>query len=382
MEVEFVGQPFRRWTNPGSFLAEAIADPGVKRLLVTTAWVRSTGLQSLLPSLQSLRARGGRSELIVGVDLKGTSRQGLVLAGRHFDSIHVVHDPAGRTFHPKAYLALGRDRGYALIGSNNLTAGGLGYNYETALACTFDPVEASGMVGEIRRFARTVTADTAICRKLSPRVLKRLADEGWLADEDTDRRLRSEDRLAERRRTEESGQKPLFSRSSVAKRTTTAPARRRRGAPAHSRRAGAAIATAPDTWSKRLGPGDAQRPPRGHRTRAVRLIPPREAADRPRYFRRVFFGNETWTRERDSEGNLLHVASIEVDCWIDGESLGVRSLRFDYGAHRNVRGRATTLLRWGDLLPVVLERDLTDMFLSIERGPGAYRLNVTRTEPV
>ena len=37
------------------------------------------------------------------------------------------------------YLALGERVGYALIGSNNLTAGGLWHNYETGVVAIFDP---------------------------------------------------------------------------------------------------------------------------------------------------------------------------------------------------------------------------------------------------
>ncbi len=374
-----MGQPFRRWTTGGSFLANAISDPKIKRLLIMTAWVRSGGLESLLPSLEDLRARGGRAELIVGVDLMGTSRQGLELAQRWFDTVHVVHDPEGRTFHPKAYLALGRDRGYALIGSNNLTAGGLGYNYEAAMACTFAPAEAPALVSDIHTLRRTLIADKAICKKLSASTMKVLIDD-WLADEDTERRFRDEDGLAKRRSKPSRG-KPLFERSKVAKRRSTTPARHR-GAKTRPRGVDAKLARAPDTWWKRLGQGDAQRPPRGKRTGVIRLTPPRHVADRNRFFRSVFFKDAHWRRRRDANENWLQVAAIEVDAWFDGTELGSKQLTVDYGPHRNKRGRATTVLHWEDLLPLAHEHDLKDKFVIIERGPGAYRLRIESTEPI
>jgi hypothetical protein len=175
----FIGQPYRRWPSGQSYVATALRDPRVTRLQIVSAWVRATGLKLLMPQLDAFRARGGRSEMIVGIDLKGTSWQGLALAREKLDSVHVVHDPGGGTFHPKVYLASGPRIAYALIGSNNQTPGGLVFNYEAALGCVFDPSQAE-LADDIAAYVAQLRSDRAICRRLTATFLRRLRDRGLL----------------------------------------------------------------------------------------------------------------------------------------------------------------------------------------------------------
>jgi hypothetical protein len=121
--------------------------------------------------------------MLVGIDLKGTSWQGLELAREKFHSVHVVHDPGGGTFHPKVYLASGPRIAYALIGSNNQTRGGLVFNYEAALGCVFDPSQSPGLAEQIAIYASELRKDRAICKRLTAAFLRRLRDRGLLDDE-------------------------------------------------------------------------------------------------------------------------------------------------------------------------------------------------------
>lgn len=357
-----------------------------------TAWVRESGLKQIAPGIRELRDRGGKAEFLVGVDLKGTSTQGLDLA-KKLGTVRVVHDPEGRTFHPKLYLARGRERGYALIGSNNLTAGGMSFNHEGALSLCFEVREKPDFLKQVDLYVRRLTEDTGICKKLTPAVENGLLAEGMLADEAKDRAHRDEDRT-HRAKAGGSGSKPLFGKSKFQKRDRPPPssgssraggsnggskgAKRRKG----SSTSRAQQAQAPDTWSKQLLAGEAQRPPDGHHTNLVRLTGvPRDVKNRAMYFRRVFFGAEQWRRQRDGNGNWLEVATISAQVRIGAKSLGTKEIEIVYGKHRDVRGRATTVLRWGDLLEEVLSQDLTDQYLLIERGRGSYTLTVTPEKP-
>jgi hypothetical protein len=335
-------------------------------------------MKTLVPCLEELAARGGSMEMIVGLDLKTTTHQGLDLARRHARTVHVVHDPEGRTFHPKLYLAVGRDRAYALVGSNNLAAGGMGFNYEGAIALTFDPRRERALLREFRRYADNLKADTAVCRKLTATVHRRLNEESWLADEDVGGRR--EDQPGTARSGNRGGKPPLFRSSSVRKRSTKPPPRKRSVAK-RSRRKGATSAVALDSWSKQLNSSDAQRPPAGHPTFVVRLTAPTNAPDRPRFFRRSFFADETWRRTQDTNGNQLYLAEIEVEASIDGKSLGQKKVTVDYGPHRNEKGRATTVLHWGDLLPAVMKKNVTGRYLLIERAHGSYSLTISTKKP-
>jgi hypothetical protein len=382
MDIKVLMQPYRGSTSAAqTFITTALEDDAVTDVLMVVAWLRASGLSVLVPGLQALRSRGGRSRLLFGIDLEGTSRQGVAIARRQFTTIHAVHDPSGRTFHPKLYLATGKDVGYALIGSNNLTAGGLWHNYEAALMATFDPRQDQQIADGIRGYARRVLSDRPICKRVTQDVLDRLLAEGFLADETRDQRLRNEDRL-----DKEVGKRhqkdPLFRASAVQKRGTPAPTRSkvpRRQVPSSTRRR---LATARDTWWKRLEAGDAQHPPTGHRTGNVALtnVPPDQ--DRKTFFRRVFFGAETWHREIHG-GKRSELTHIDVEVSIGRRNLGQHRLTVVYRAYRAERGRATTILRWGDQLLAELERrELTGWYLLIERADlQTYRLRVIKQTP-
>jgi hypothetical protein len=71
--------------------------------------------------------------MAVGIDHGGTSRQGLAYLRKVVDEIVIYHDNSAdqRTFHPKLYLFESRSKAIVILGSGNLTAGGLFTNYES-----------------------------------------------------------------------------------------------------------------------------------------------------------------------------------------------------------------------------------------------------------
>jgi hypothetical protein len=132
---------------------------------------------------------------------------------------------------------------------------------------------------------------------------------------------------------------------------------------------------------KQLGAGDAQHPSAGHPTGVVRLTPPGSAADRATFFRKGFFAGERWRSARDGNNNKIQRAWITFDVRIGNRELGSHRLLVDYGPYRNVRGRATTVLHWGDLMTKLRANDRTDWWLLIERGTATHQLTIMRDEP-
>lgn len=377
-----LGQPYRESDFTGqTFITTALRDDNIRRVLVVTAWVRTSGMRLLVPGLGALRERGGTARLFVGVDLKGTSSQGVALARQHFNEVHAVHDPIGRTFHPKMYLAFGDRIGYALIGSNNLTAGGLWHNYECAVTAIFDPRRETDVLEGIQSYTKRLLGDKAICKRVTKRVFDQLVREGWLTDETNDRR-RNEDLPARRPRRRTGAGPPLFTPSQVEKRKSPAPLNpgpRSRRLPSRTRRR---LATAPDSWWKPLGAGDAQHPPAGNATGNVALTHAPQGHDRATFFREVFFAAEDWRPTTSDGSRQSELAVIAADVEIRGEDRGRYNLTLVFRPYRSRRGRATTVLRWEALLPELRARDLTGWYLLIERGDeGAYRLRFTPNKP-
>ena len=86
-------------------------------------------------------ARRGHVRMTVGVSMGGTSVEGLeslleCLDGR--GEVWVFHNDNGPTFHPKVYFFSNDRNAKVIIGSGNLTQGGLFNNYEASIALALD----------------------------------------------------------------------------------------------------------------------------------------------------------------------------------------------------------------------------------------------------
>ncbi|MBI3329747.1 MAG: hypothetical protein HYZ81_23950 [Nitrospinae bacterium] len=102
------------------------------------AFVKASGVLRLAPALQAFMDRGGRVEIVAGVDEGITTRQALELLMKYSTAAYVFSNPVA-TFHPKMYLfEIPRERAVVFVGSSNLTAGGLYTNYEVNLGVEFD----------------------------------------------------------------------------------------------------------------------------------------------------------------------------------------------------------------------------------------------------
>lgn len=111
-----------------SALVRARGAPGLD--ILVTAWAKSSGVEQLREALSAFRAAGGHVTSAVGIDLRGTSREGLDALRSLSDECYVCHDLGNRVFHPKYYLVAGANFATVIVGSGNLTLGGLFRNYE------------------------------------------------------------------------------------------------------------------------------------------------------------------------------------------------------------------------------------------------------------
>ena len=104
------------------------------------AFVKRSGVTHIAGGLAEF-AQSKRVEIVVGVDHQGTSYEGLkellnstLPNGR----VVVVHNRLPHTFHPKVYLFKSPESAEFVIGSGNLTQGGLYTNYEAGLQVSLD----------------------------------------------------------------------------------------------------------------------------------------------------------------------------------------------------------------------------------------------------
>jgi hypothetical protein len=130
--------------------------------------------------------RGGHLSVIVGIDLKNTTLEGL--QGLLDLEIHghcetfVYHNEAGSIFHPKLYLFRNVQEARLIVGSNNLTESGLYINVEAGLQ-----VDARVGARVVRQAldALATWKDEAgrLAFRLNAALLDRLRNEGYVIGE-------------------------------------------------------------------------------------------------------------------------------------------------------------------------------------------------------
>jgi HKD family nuclease len=136
--MQFIAQPFAD-VRLGEFLLSHLADPQWTAFRAAVAFVKRSGTQHIRQSLRDFSARA-RARISVGVDLYGTSREGLadLLEATPHGQIFVYRNNGPYTFHPKVYVFKSDQRAEVIIGSGNLTAGGLFTNYEASVAASLN----------------------------------------------------------------------------------------------------------------------------------------------------------------------------------------------------------------------------------------------------
>lgn len=124
--MELMNQPFTG--QLGNRLIDLLDSPDFHTLNIAVAFAKNSGVLRIKDGLKRFRERGGRVNAYVGVDLGGTSYEALTALLLHTDSLNVVHSERGQTFHTKIYQFSGSEKGLIVVGSHNLTGGGLWTN--------------------------------------------------------------------------------------------------------------------------------------------------------------------------------------------------------------------------------------------------------------
>ncbi len=410
MNVSFVAQPFDDGRDLRDFLDAVAADPAIDELDVVVAWAKRSGLRRVRPQLEAVRDRPGTTRLIVGIDEGGATRQGLHLAREIFSTVHVFHDRSSRTFHPKVYLGVGSDRARLLVGSNNLTAGGVFYNYEAALECELQLPGDQDLVKAVREYIDRLLADGDICKELDDDLLAELIDNPRYRVRDEDKTKSSpessdpgvpEDVDAAGEDSSATGES-VFGTSSQAKRADPAPAgagaQKAPAKKAPAKKAPAkkapAKATTPTTGAAGRGAGpsvrkrwfkekmshsDAQQPktPTSNIKGIVTL-----GSDRGRhpinpanYFRDVFFSNLNWTSTPVPKGTK-ESATFNAEIVVNGSVVGNYTLTVDHQTSRiSDQNNVPTWLHWDAFGPYLQAHDHVGDSVSIERlSDGTFRV--------
>lgn len=201
--IRFIGQPFGE--QLGATLRAALSNPETRKLWIATAWGKGSGLTRIGDAIKALRERpDAETEIVLGVDESGATTEGLRYAFELFDRAYVFHDSGNRTFHPKIYVAEGAYGATVLVGSGNLTKGGLFTNYEAAVQVEIsaDEEDSSGRIflGQIRDYYQRLISAGQACQLITEQSLAMLLSDPSLRI--ASEAQRNQERREERRRAE------------------------------------------------------------------------------------------------------------------------------------------------------------------------------------
>lgn len=390
MDIDFVAQPWADSENLDRFLDAAADDVGLRSISIAVAWAKRSGLNRTRAYLDKMRSNGASVEMVIGISEGGATRQGLELALELADSVYVFHDPRGRTFHPKVYLSESDEFDRLFVGSNNMTAGGLFYNYEAALRLDLphDPDEPTPVVAQVKQWFERLRAIAAACRELTPHVYDtlitdpryRIGDEdvrvtpGYGASHETPEDFDSE-------QVGYANEVGLFSSPADPMRLSKLALSKQGPSPEppspKSYKNTQSTPTATDSWSKILKKTDAQQPTIGSSpTGNLRLSRATQDIDHKTYFRSDFFGSEVWTV--DSDHPEIEFTYVNFNVTIAGTGIGIYKLRVDHNLDRVAgQGNVPTVLKWGDLNSMLREHSRVGDSVTISRrSDGTYLLSI------
>lgn len=181
LHVQTAGRQFTR------VLSRELRDQRWKIVEMAVAWVRRSGAREVTPALRQFLKRGGVLRIIVGIDIENTSKEGLqgllALEKRGDVGVFVYHNESPSvTFHPKLYLFRNDVDAKLIVGSNNLTEGGLATNIEASLEVE-GPSHLHAIVKAVETLGQWRTLDSLIVRPLNQRLLRDLVSEGYVLSE-------------------------------------------------------------------------------------------------------------------------------------------------------------------------------------------------------
>ena len=152
------------------------------------AFVKRSGTRHIARHLEAF-AKAGHVEIVAGIDHHGTSYEGLLDLLRAVSPrgrIVVFHNRLALTFHPKIFLFKSETAADVVVGSGNLTEGGLFTNYEAALHLELNLAkqEHANLLRSIENALDGWANARGTSRHLDARFLKELKELGLVPTED------------------------------------------------------------------------------------------------------------------------------------------------------------------------------------------------------
>lgn len=204
--VQLINQPLGG--QIGNYLQSCLESSKFNKLIIVVAFAKNSGVLRLKKAFETFRKSGAEIEAYVGIDLDGTSYEALISLQKIANKLTVVHLESGQTFHPKIYSFTSQDECVLIVGSNNLTSGGLWTNIETSMVFTEGgDTEESEVQKDLIGFIEQLKNTSGVCFEIKDEQdVDVLLNEGYVSKE-------AKTRIARNARIyQEAGKTPRFAK--------------------------------------------------------------------------------------------------------------------------------------------------------------------------
>jgi hypothetical protein len=367
--------------NDEDHLAPANDVFGLEGLLtatISTAFMTASGLSLLQAVLEPI---ADRARIFVGIRNGVTTVQSIQKALEIGCETYMVDTGTRqRIFHPKLYYARSAARAKLLLGSANLTMGGLRTNIEASVLQEFDPATDAAFLADLEGKLDGMIADY-------PEHVIRAVDAAQLAD------LQRAGRLIDERKA----RPPEPAGSSADRALDTVPKMNLHTAPVRVTRPAAPpvppVAPAAPVARERLEqvwesngltrrhlniPTGANTNPTGSMLLGVGAW---EGIDQRHYFRDDVFAALDW--QPDAARPHIERAEADIRLIVKDVDYGVHTMRLSHNTRTDTAAyeqrNSMTGLHWGDAKPLVAKEDLLDRVLKLFRetdDPAQFTLEI------
>jgi HKD family nuclease len=391
MKVSFLGQGFedKSVNAVGNHLINFLSLKGFDSFTGISAFASESGIYGLSRHLNIAKKNFKNLNLIVGVDLEGTSKEALnEILGLAINS-YIFYQKEQPIFHPKIYLFEGPKDIKLILGSSNLTRGGLFTNVESSMIVEFDSTDKDGLalLAELKGYYNTLFnfSDPNLF-KVSSTVIAEFYHKGIIPDEIIRRNDYHKKSISSSLGSNRQPGTLVIPKRDTAKTPSSFPSKPRKNN-VQSGTVSPTTLTAQAkvlVWQKlSLSKSDAQDVPAGtHGTGNLKLSQAgfklnNGLIDYATYFRNNVFQNLSWARTKPNS-TTYEETICNFDITILGTSYSIQPLKLSFDPIRISNQKNTpSWLHWGNVLNLILGQiNLTGHTLNMYQSNQSFYIEI------
>lgn len=403
MKISFLGQGFedKSVNAVGNHLVNFLGLTGFDSFTGISAFASESGVYGLSGYLNAAKKNFKNLNLIVGVDLEGTSKEALEeILALNINS-YIFYQQEQPIFHPKIFLIEGTKETKIIIGSSNLTRGGLFTNVESSMLIEFDLNDKEGLalLSELKGYYKSLFdfSDPNLL-KISTSVIADLFSKGIIPDETARRSNYVKKSTGTSSASSTSTSTVVIQKRTTAKVPSTFPSKPRTAGPRNVTTSSQTTTVQPAiitpavqqpqprvlVWQKlSLSNSDAQNVPSGTAiTGNLKLSQARFRVnnitiDQTTYFRNQVFNNLTWVNTK-ANNNSYEEAFCPFDVTLLGNPIGTFTLKLSHDPVRIAgQGNTPTWLHWGNaILPFLQQTNITGRTLNLYQTNQSFSIEI------